>query len=166
MEFRKNMSGLSTPHFVQERQFPPYLHLLKMVTAIPTSTQSGCRHTYIYSKQLPPYLHLPKKTVAAIPTSTQNSYLHTYIHSKQLPPYLHLLKTVASIPTSTQNGCHHLYIYSKRVDVIMAGQQIKGRNVFQFMKSEELMVREDTKLVRMCYKLAGTNFTIRKIKFR
>ena len=41
----------------------------KTVAAIPTSTQNGCCHTYIYSKWLPPYLHL-LKTVAAIPKST------------------------------------------------------------------------------------------------
>jgi hypothetical protein len=57
---------------------PSYLHLLKTVAAIPTSTQNGCRHTYIYSKRLPPYLHL-LKTVAAIPTFTQNGCRHTYI---------------------------------------------------------------------------------------
>jgi hypothetical protein len=40
---------------------PPNLHLLKTVDAKPTSTQNGCRQTYIYSKQLPPNLHLLKK---------------------------------------------------------------------------------------------------------
>jgi hypothetical protein len=95
------MEELNKPHFVPEKRLPPYLHLLTTVVAIPTSTQNGCHHTYIYSKRLPPYLHL-LKTVAAIPTSTQNGCRHTYIYSKWLPPYLHLLKTVAAIPTSTQ----------------------------------------------------------------
>jgi hypothetical protein len=31
-----------------------------MVAPIPTSTQNGCHHTYIYSKRLPPYLNLLK----------------------------------------------------------------------------------------------------------
>ncbi len=91
---------------------PPYLHLLKMVASIPTSTQNGCRHTYIYqngcchlyiySKRLPPYLHL-LKTVAAISTSTQNGCRHTYINLKWLPPSFQLLNTVAAISTSTKN---------------------------------------------------------------
>jgi hypothetical protein len=37
-----------------------------------------------------------------------------------------------------------------------------SRNVFQFMKLKKMMTGEDSKLVGMCYKLAGTNFTIRK----
>ncbi len=68
----------------------------KMVAAIPTSTQNGCRHTYIYSM---PVAAIPTP-VATIPTSTQNSCRHTYIYSKRLLPYLHLLKAVAATPTS------------------------------------------------------------------
>jgi hypothetical protein len=41
-----------------------------------------------------------------------------------------------------------------------------GRNVFQFMKSEESVVGEDSKPEEMCSELAGTHFIIRKIKFR
>ncbi len=109
----KNMQALNTPHFVPEKRLPPYLHLLKMVAAIPASTQNGyrhtyiyskwCRHTYIYSKQLPPYLHL-LKMVAAISTSTENGCCHAYIYSKGLPPYLHLLKTVAAIVGTLNDG--------------------------------------------------------------
>jgi hypothetical protein len=33
-------------------------------------------------------------------------------------------------------------------------------------KSEESMVGEDSELEEMCSELAGTHFTIRKIKFR
>jgi hypothetical protein len=58
-------------------------YLLKTVATIPTSTQNGCHHTYIYSKRLPPYLHL-LKTVATISTSTQNGCHHLYIYSKQV----------------------------------------------------------------------------------
>jgi hypothetical protein len=34
------------------------------------------------------------------------------------------------------------------------------------MKSEELMAGEDSKLKEMCSELAGTHFTIGKIKFQ
>jgi hypothetical protein len=116
-----------------------------MVANIPTSTQIGRHHTYIYS--------MP---VAAILTSTQC----------RLPPHLHLLKTVAAIPTSTQcwlppylhllnAGCCHTYIYSKRK---------KGRNVFRFMKLEESMAGEDSEPAGTCSKLAGKHFTIGKKK--
>ncbi len=87
--------------YIYSKWLLPYLHLLKTVAAIPTSTQNGCCHTYIYSKRLPPYLHL-LKTAAAIPTSTQNGCCHTYMYSKRLLPYLHLLKTAAAISISTQ----------------------------------------------------------------
>jgi hypothetical protein len=40
-----------------------------------------------------------------------------------------------------------------------------GRNVFQFMKLEELMAGEDSELEETCSELAGTHFTIGKIKF-
>jgi hypothetical protein len=39
-------------------------------------------------------------------------------------------------------------------------------NVFGFMKLEELIVGDDSQPVGMHSKLAGTHFTIRKIKFR
>jgi hypothetical protein len=113
-----------------------------MVAAISTSTQNVCRHLYIYSKLLPSSLHL-LKTVAAISTSTQNGCRHLYIYSKRLPPSLHLFKT-----SRFDNG----------------GPKRKGRNVFQFMKLEESMAGEDSKPAGTCYKLAGTHFTIRKIK--
>jgi hypothetical protein len=38
-------------------------------------------------------------------------------------------------------------------------------NVFRFMKSEELMAGEDSEPEGTCSKLAGTHFTIGKIKF-
>jgi hypothetical protein len=41
-----------------------------------------------------------------------------------------------------------------------------GGTVFRFMKLEELMVREDSKPEKMCSELAGTHFTIGKIKFQ
>jgi hypothetical protein len=137
-------------------------HTRKTVAAIPTSTQNGCHHTYIYStpvaaiptstqRRLPPYLHL-LNACPAIPTSTQSLSRHTYIHSMPaphtyiystpVPSYLHLLNP----------GCRYTYIYSK-----------KSRNVFGFMKLEELMAGEDSELAGMCSKLAGTHFTIRKI---
>ncbi len=99
---RRNSLLLVSYQKTISKRLPPSLHLLKMVVAIPTSTQNSCAHSYIYSKLFPPYLHLIK-TVASIPTSTQNGCRHTYIYSKQLPPYLHLLKTVTDISTSTQN---------------------------------------------------------------
>jgi hypothetical protein len=117
--------------------------------------KNGCRYTYIYSKQLPPYLHLLNAgcrhtyiysmLVATVPTSTQNGCHHTYILSTLVPPYLHLLNA----------GCRHTYIYSK----------IKGGNIFQFMKSEELMAGEDSKPAGTCSALAGTHFMIGEIKF-
>jgi hypothetical protein len=42
----------------------------------------------------------------------------------------------------------------------------EGGNVFRFMKLEESMAGEDSKLAETCSELAGTHFTIRKIKFR
>jgi hypothetical protein len=49
----------------------------------------------------------------------------------------------------------------------MAGQKnTDGGKVFGFMKSEESMAGEDSKPEEMCSELAGTHFTIRKIKFR
>ncbi len=39
-------------------------------------------------------------------------------------------------------------------------------NIFQFMKSEESMAGEDSEPEESCSELAGTHFTIRKIKFR
>jgi hypothetical protein len=45
----------------------------------------------------------------------------------------------------------------------MAGQK-KGGKVFWFMKLEESMAGEDSEPAGTCYKLAGTHFTIRKIK--
>jgi hypothetical protein len=41
-----------------------------------------------------------------------------------------------------------------------------GKNVFRFMKSKELMARADSKPDGTHSKLAGTHFTIGKIKFR
>ncbi len=38
-----------------------------------------------------------------------------------------------------------------------------GRNVFRFIKSEELMAGEDSELEEMCSELTGTHFTIGKI---
>jgi hypothetical protein len=47
-----------------------------------------------------------------------------------------------------------------------AEKNADGGTVFRFMKSEELMAGEDTKPEKMCSELAGTHFTIGKIKFR
>jgi hypothetical protein len=41
-----------------------------------------------------------------------------------------------------------------------------GGNVFQFMKLEESMEGEDSEPEKTCSELAGTHFTIGKIKFR
>jgi hypothetical protein len=43
---------------------------------------------------------------------------------------------------------------------------IYSRNVFQFMKSEQSMAGEDSEPEKMSSELAGTHFTIGKIKFR
>jgi hypothetical protein len=48
----------------------------------------------------------------------------------------------------------------------IGGPEQKGWNIFQCMKLEELMVGEDSEPAGMCYELAGTNFTIGKMKFR
>jgi hypothetical protein len=49
----------------------------------------------------------------------------------------------------------------------MAGRKnTDGGNVFQFMKSEESMAGEDSEPEEKCSELAGTHFTIRKIKFQ
>jgi hypothetical protein len=37
--------------------------------------------------------------------------------------------------------------------------------VFRFMKSEESVAGEDSKLAGTCFELAGTHFIIKKIKF-
>ncbi len=38
--------------YIYSKRLPPYLHLLKMVATIPSSTQNDCHHTYIYSKKV------------------------------------------------------------------------------------------------------------------
>jgi hypothetical protein len=43
---------------------------------------------------------------------------------------------------------------------------IYSGNVFGFMKSEQLMAGEDSEPEKTSSELAGTHFTIRKIKFR
>ncbi len=49
----------------------------------------------------------------------------------------------------------------------MAGQKNSdGGKVFRFMKLEESMAGEDSEPEKTCSELAGTHFTIRKIKFR
>ncbi len=58
-------------------------------------------------------------------------------------------------------SCHQISIYSKWVDVKF-GRSKKGGNVFQCIKLEELMMREDFKLAATCSKSAGTNLTIKK----
>jgi hypothetical protein len=47
-----------------------------------------------------------------------------------------------------------------------AKKNTDGRNVFRFMKSEESMAEEDSEPEKTCSELAGTHFTIGKIKFR
>jgi hypothetical protein len=42
---------------------------------------------------------------------------------------------------------------------------IYSGNVFRFMKLEESMAGEDSEPEKMCSELAGTHFTIGKIKF-
>ncbi len=113
---------------------------------------NGCHHTYIYS--------MP---VAAIPTSSQCLSCHTYIYSTPVPPHLHLLNTCPAIPKSTQCLSRHTYIYSTPVAAI---SKKEGRNIFRFMKLKESMAGEDSEPAGMCSKLAGTHFTIRKIKLR
>ncbi len=99
---------ISTPDFVPEKLLPLYLHLLKTVAAIPTSTQ--CR--------LPPYLHL----LNAIPTSTRC----------RLPPCLHLLNAgcrhtyiysmpVAAKSTFTQKKGGNVFRFMK-LEESMAGE--------------------------------------------
>jgi hypothetical protein len=49
----------------------------------------------------------------------------------------------------------------------MAGQKnTDGGKVFRFMKLEESMAGENSEPEETCSKLAGTHFTIGKIKFR
>jgi hypothetical protein len=63
----------------------------------------------------------------------------------------------------------HRYVYRLkiRLDIFMAGQKnCDGKNVFRFIKLEESMVGEDSKPEETCSELAGTHFTIEKIKFR
>jgi hypothetical protein len=49
----------------------------------------------------------------------------------------------------------------------MVGQKNSdGGKVLQFMKLEELMAGEYSKPEETCSELAGTHFTIEKIKFR
>jgi hypothetical protein len=43
---------------------------------------------------------------------------------------------------------------------------IYSGNVFQFMKLEQSMAGEDSEPVKTSSELAGTHFTIKKIKFR
>jgi hypothetical protein len=43
---------------------------------------------------------------------------------------------------------------------------IYGGNVFRFMKLEQLMAGEDSEPEKTSSELAGTHFTIRKIKFQ
>jgi hypothetical protein len=43
---------------------------------------------------------------------------------------------------------------------------IYSGNVFRFMKSEQLMAGEDSEPEKTSSELAGTHFTIEKIKFR
>jgi hypothetical protein len=79
-----------------------------------------------------------------------------------VPPHLHLLYACPAISTSTQRLSHHTYIYSTPVATI---SKKEGGNIFRFMKLEESMAGEDSELAGMCSELAGTHFTIRKIKF-
>jgi hypothetical protein len=101
--------------------------------------------------------------VAAIPTSTQRLSRHTYIYSTPVPPHLHLLNACPAKPTSTQRLSRHTYIYSTPVAAI---SKKEGRDIFQFIKLEESMVGEDSEPAGTCFELAGTHFTIEKIKFR
>jgi hypothetical protein len=49
----------------------------------------------------------------------------------------------------------------------MVGQKnTDGGKVFRFMKLEESMAGEDSEQEKMCSELAGTHFTIGKIKFQ
>ncbi len=71
------------------------------------------------------------------------------------------------VPTSIQLCIIGSTGWGIQVDANLAGQKnTDGRNVFGFMKSEESMAGEDSKLEGMCSELAGTHFMIGKIKFR
>jgi hypothetical protein len=48
---------------------------------------------------------------------------------------------------------------------MMGQKNTDGGKVFRSMTLEELMVGEDSELEETCYELAGTHFTIGKIKF-
>jgi hypothetical protein len=63
----------------------------------------------------------------------------------------------------------HQWVYAEIYNWISFWQAKKnthGRNVFWFMKLEESKAGEDSEPEGMCSELAGTHFTIRKIKFR
>jgi hypothetical protein len=47
-----------------------------------------------------------------------------------------------------------------------AKKKTDGGNVLRLIKLEELMAGEDSKPEKMCLELAGTHFTIGKIKFQ
>jgi hypothetical protein len=89
--------------------------------------------------------------VVAVPTSTECLSHRTFIYSTPVPLYLHLLNACPAIPTSTQ--------------CLSCSTQKKGRIFFRIMKSEELMAGEDSEPAGTCSELAGTHFTIGKIKF-
>jgi hypothetical protein len=63
----------------------------------------------------------------------------------------------------------HIWAYRLRYTTrhIFGGpKNTDAGNVFQFMKLEELTVGEDSKPEEKCSELAGTHFTIGKIKFQ
>jgi hypothetical protein len=72
--------------------------------------------------------------------------------------------------TSSSSIVLYLWLGDRRltagiqVAVILVGQKNDGGNVFQFMKLEELMAGDDSKPEGTYSKLAGTHFTIGKIK--
>ncbi len=73
---------------------------------------------------------------------------------------------VGIVPTSTQISIIGSTGPDIQLDIFLVGQKnTHGRNVFKFMKSDESVAGEDSKLEEMCSELAGTHFMIRKIKF-
>jgi hypothetical protein len=63
------------------------------------------------------------------------------------------------------NGAHEKSWCVESQNLMPLATDKYSRNIFRFMKLEELMAGEDSKPAGMCYELAGTKFTIRKIKF-
>jgi hypothetical protein len=64
------------------------------------------------------------------------------------------------------NGAHEKSWCVESQNLMPLATDIHCGNIFRLMTSEELMAGEDSELVGTCSELAGTHFTIEKIKFR